>query len=187
MHSPATVDGSGQESLIAPLCFSSLKSKQKYYEVAADIMDTTSDTRINHDRPPKDQRRPTVISTVTFFYASLYLVLYFQPQRSETVPWPSLPNLIAASLLLLGAVGAVLRRRWTVVCLVSGAVLVLLVCIVNLGLFLGMIHFGYGRTLGIVPLSALFIGLFPAISWPIFLIAWFSRRSIKTIVQSLWR
>ena len=187
MHSPAKLDGSGQESLTAPLCFYSLKSKQKYYEVAADIMDTTSDTRINQDRPPKDQRWPTVISTVTFFYASLYLVLYFQPQRSDTVPWPSLPNLIAASLLLLGAVGAVLRRRWTVVCLVSGAALVLLVCTVNLGIFLGIMHFDYGRTLGIVPLSALFIGLFPAISWPIFLIVWFSRRSIKTIVRSLWR
>jgi hypothetical protein len=176
-----------QESLTAPLCFCSLRSKQKYYEVDADTMDTTSDTRINQDRPPKDQWWPTVISMGTFFYASLYLVLYFQPQRSETVPWPSLPNLIAASLLLLGAVGAVLRRRWTVVCLVSGAALVLLVCIVNLGLFLGVMHFDHGRTLGIVPLSALFIGLFPAISWPIFLIVWFSRRSIKTIVRSLWR
>ena len=46
-----------------------------------------------------------MISTVTFFYTSLYLVLYFHPQRSDTVPWPSLPNMIAASLLLLGAVG----------------------------------------------------------------------------------
>ena len=95
--------------------------------------------------------------------------------------------MIAASLLLLGAVGAVLRRRWAVVCLVSGAALVLLVCTVNLGIFLGVMHFGYGRTLGIVPLSALFIGLFPAISWPTFLIVWFSRRSIKMIVRSLWR
>jgi hypothetical protein len=176
-----------QESLTAPLCFYSLRSKQKYYEVDADTMDTTSDTRINQDRPPKDQRWPTVISTVTFFYASLYLVLYFHPQRSDTVPWPSLPNMIAASLLLLGAVGAVLRRRWAVVCLVSGAALVLLVCTVNLGIFLGVRHFGYGGTLGIVPLSALFIGLFPAISWPTFLIVWFSRRSIKMIVTSLWR
>jgi hypothetical protein len=150
-------------------------------------MDTTSDSKINQDGRSKDQRWPTVIATVTFFYALLYLALYFHPERPDTVPSPSLPNMIAASLLLLGALGAVLKRRWSVVCLVSGAALVLLVCTVNLGIFLGVMQFRYGRTLGIVPLSALFIGLFPAISWPTFLIVWFSRRSVKMIVRSRWR
>jgi hypothetical protein len=125
---------------------------------------------------------PTVIGALSVIYMLLYATLYVRPPEDGGNLFPILQNIGICLLLVSGGIGVGLRRKWGVLLLLIGSVLVLSAAAFSLFLII----MALGASAPIFVLLGVVTLMLPTIAWPGFLIYWFSRSSTRSAIQEQW-
>lgn len=133
------------------------------------------DANLHQDSARKEVVWPIVITIISLIYAILYTLANI---RGLTTPWK-----LAICLSLFGGVlGVALKKKIGVVVLLAGSFSLILGMAYNIVSAIITVDepFSIPEVIGLVVAGCVFI------AWPVFLIIWFLRRPIRTLVINEW-
>src|SRR3990172_27035 len=130
--------------------------------------------------PSQTAKWPLPIGVVSLVYGLLYGLMYVRPQTFEARTLSALINVLIALCFSGGAIGVFMRKPWGIASLLYGSYILLatmVYSIVTIFVFMG----------GVPPFFALlaFLTLLSLTSaWPIFLVIWLRRASVRQYVEN---
>jgi hypothetical protein len=132
--------------------------------------------------PTETAKWPLPIGIVSLVYGLLFGLLYVRPPAAEaTWVWP-LINIAISVCFSCGGVGVVLCKRWAVSLLLLGSYIVLAKLIYSLVTIVVFM----GGAPPIFALLAIMTMMLPTAAWPVFLLIWLRRESVKRYISSHW-
>ena len=125
---------------------------------------------------------PLAIGIVSIIYGLLFGLLYVRPPVAEASwVWP-LINIAVSVCFWGGGVGVLLCKRWGVSSLLLGSYIVLAKLIYSLvTIFVFM-----GGAPPVFALLAIMTMMTPTAAWPVFLLIWLHRESVKRYISTHW-
>ena len=125
---------------------------------------------------------PLAIGIVSIIYGLLFGLLYVRPPVAEASwVWP-LINTAVSVCFAGGGVGVLLCKRWGVSSLLLGSYVVLAKLIYSLvTIFVFM-----GGAPPVFALLAIMTMMIPTAAWPVFLVIWLHRESVKRYISTHW-
>jgi hypothetical protein len=132
--------------------------------------------------PTETAKWPLPIGIVSLLYGLLFGLLYVRPPAAGAIwVWP-LMNIAISVCFACGGVGVLLCRRWGVSSLLLGSYIVLaklIYSLVTIFVFMG----GAPPVFALVAITTMMI---PTAAWPVFLVIWLRRESVKRYISTHW-
>jgi hypothetical protein len=138
-------------------------------------MAVSLDANLRQEKPRKEAVWPIVITIISLIYAIFYALINIRVLAS---PWR-----LAICLSLFGGVlGVGLKKKFGVLLLLAGSAFIIL-----------RMAYGISSTIitsdeppSVTAIIAIVVATFIFCGWPAFLIIWFLRRPIRTVVKDEW-
>ena len=125
---------------------------------------------------------PLPIGVVSLVYALLYGLMYVRPQTFKASTVSALINVLIVLCFSGGAVGVFLRKPWGISSLVYGSYILLATMVYSLV----TIFVFFGGVPPIFALLAILTMMSVSSAWPIFLVIWLRRASVRQYVEHHW-
>jgi hypothetical protein len=125
---------------------------------------------------------PLLIGVVSLIYGLLFGVMYVRPPAPEASWLFAFINTAIAVVFSAGGVGVILRARWGVSCLLYGSYVML----AKLAYSLITIFAFMGGTPPMFALLAILTMMVLTAAWPVFLIIWLRKDSVKQHINQQW-
>ena len=132
--------------------------------------------------PTKTAKWPLPIGIVSLVYGLLFGLLYVRAPAAEATWVSPLINIAVSACFLGGGVGVLLCKRWGVWLLLLGSYIVvakLIYSLVTIFVFMG-------GAPPVFALLAIMTMMTPTAAWPVFLLIWLHRESVKRYISTHW-
>lgn len=134
--------------------------------------------------PSQTQRAkwPLPIGIVSLIYALLFALMYLRPPSAEGSWLSPLVNVVISLCFLTGGLGVVLRTQWGVSSLLYGSYIALAKLVYSLVTVFAFM----GGAPPIFAILGIMTMMIPTAAWPVFLVFWLRRDSVKQYVNEQW-